>query len=396
MSIDATDTRLSSDSDPWDWWRGQMPIAQRWAYFDHAAVAPLSQRAHEGIMNYAHQAAHDGTTVWPQWSSGVERLRSRVADWIGASPDEICMIPNTSYGINLVAEGFPWQPGDNVITFAGEFPSNHLPWENQQSKGVEVRQIECPGGHVSLDEIASRIDDRTRIVAISWVGYASGFRVDLDALVDVVHSRGALLFLDAIQGMGIYPIDVKETPIDFMAADGHKWMLGPEGAGIGYIRAENLDRLRCTQVGWHSIRNAHDFHNARLDLRPQASRFEAGSANMVGLLSLAESLDIFWQVERLHGPAAISSRVLELTSQLIERLQQAGAHVLSQWPIENRSSIVVFDVPNVPPARVRSTGLDRDVVTSCRGGGVRASIHAYNNDEDIDRLIEVVETLTQS
>ncbi|QDS89315.1 putative cysteine desulfurase [Rosistilla ulvae] len=392
MSNQPLSTEYSLQSDPWLWWRSKMPIAQRWAYFDHAAVAPLSEPAQLRMIGFADEAAQTATTLWPFWAKGVESFRSGVAQWLGASTAEIAMIPNTSHGINLVAEGFPWESGDNVVTFAGEFPSNRLPWDNQKSKGVEVRTVESPGGEVSFDAIAEQIDDRTRIVAISWVGYASGFRVDLDALTELVHSRGALLFVDAIQGMGIYPIDVAKTPIDFLAADGHKWMLGPEGAGFAYIRREHLDLLRCTHVGWHSVRNSADFANAQLDLRPEASRFEAGSANMVGLLSLAESASMFWKVIEAHGRDAIANRVLQTTATLVERLQQAGANVLHDWPAANRSSIVVFDVPGVPPAEVRGIGLQQDVVLSCRGGGVRASVHVYNNEQDIDRLIQVVET----
>ncbi|WP_417729800.1 aminotransferase class V-fold PLP-dependent enzyme [Rosistilla oblonga] len=381
----------SLQSAPWQWWRAQMPIALRWAYFDHAAVAPLSEPAQLRMIAFADEAAQTATTLWPYWSKGVESFRSQVARWIGASATEIAMIPNTSHGINLVAEGFPWKSGDNVVTFAGEFPSNRLPWDNQKSKGVEVRTVECPGGEVSLDAIAAQIDDRTRIVAISWVGYASGYRVDLDALAELVHSRGALLFVDAIQAMGIYPIDVAKTPIDFLAADGHKWMLGPEGAGFAYIRSEHLDLLRCTHVGWHSVRNAADFQNAQLNLRPEAARFEAGSANMVGLLALAESAAMFEKVIEAHGQDAIANRVLETAETLIQRLEKAGATVLNRWSGENRSSIVVFDVPGVSPAEVRNIGLQQDVVLSCRGGGVRASVHVYNDDQDLDRLIRVVE-----
>lgn len=368
-----------------------MPIAMRWAYFDHAAVAPLSTPAQMRMIAFADEAAETATTLWPQWSKGVEAFREGLARWMGASPAEIAMIPNTSHGINLVAEGFPWKPGDNVVTFEGEFPSNRLPWDNQKAKGVEVRTVYCPNGAVDLDRVAEQIDEKTRIVAISWVGYASGYRVDLDALTDLVHSRGALLFVDAIQAMGIYPIDVRRTPIDFLAADGHKWMLGPEGAGFAYIRSEHLDLLRCTHVGWHSVRNAADFMHAKLDLRPDAARFEAGSANMVGLLSLAQSADMFWQVGQAHGAEAIATRVLQRTETVVERLQKAGAKVLNRWPEPHRSSIVVFDVPGVSAAQVRSVGLQQDVVLSCRGGGVRASIHVYNDDQDIDRLIQVVE-----
>ncbi|MEZ6091297.1 MAG: aminotransferase class V-fold PLP-dependent enzyme [Pirellulaceae bacterium] len=383
-------------SEPWLWLRQQMPVTQRWAYLDHAAVAPLSLPAQSRMTAFAQEAAQDGTTVWPQWSQGVEVFRENLAQWINASATEIAMIPNTSYGINIVAEGYPWKQGDNIVTFEGEFPSNRFPWENQQTKGVQVRTVPCPGGEVSMDRIAQSIDQHTRIVAISWVGYASGFRVDLNALTQLVHDRGALLFVDAIQGMGVYPLDVQATPIDFLAADGHKWMLGPEGAGFAYIRAEHLNRLRCINVGWHSVRNSADFKNAKLDLRDEAARFEAGSANMVGLLSMAESVNLFTEIIRHHGPNAISQRVLELTALAIDRLCDAGASVATNWDSPNRSSIIVFTVPNMTPAAIRSMALKHDVVVSCRGGGVRVSIHAYNTESDVDRLIDVVRLCQQA
>ena len=376
---------------PWQWWRDQMPITRRWAYLDHAAVAPLPACAQQRMVAFADEAAESGTTVWPQWSKGIEEFRKRLADWINASEREIALIPNTSFGISLVAEGFDWQPGDNVLIVDGDFPSNRLAWENQASKGVEVRSIPVRDGAINLDDIDNLIDENTRIVSVSWVGYATGFRLDLGTLTDLVHRRGALLFVDAIQGMGIYPIDVRTTPIDFMAADGHKWMLGPEGAGFAYIRSEHIERLRCTSVGWHSVVNSHDFANAELRLRNDAARFEAGSANMVGLLCFAESARVFEQVIAAHGADAISERVLALAKQAAARLEDAGASVMTKWPAGHNSSILVFNVPGVKAASVRSVGLSQDVVLSCRGGGVRASIHAYNDNDDIDRLLRVVE-----
>lgn len=367
-----------------------MPVIQKWAYFDHAAVAPLPEPARQRMVDFSNESAEHGTTIWLEWSKGVETFRKEVAAWVGASSSEIAMIPNTSYGINLVAEGYPWQPGDNVVTFAGEFPSNRLPWDNQASRGVEVRVVPCPEGRVCLNELAKHIDSKTKIVAISWVGYSTGFRIDLSAVEKLVHERGALLFLDAIQGLGIYPLDVSQTRIDFLAADGHKWMLGPEGAGIAYIRQEHLDLLRCGQVGWHSVRNSHDFKNAKLDLRPEAARFEAGTSNMVGLLSFAESLRIFWQIEKVHGASAIGNRVLRLANQASEALEDAGAKVLTRWEPEHQSSIVIFDVPGMEPDRFRSLALSKGIAVSVRGGGVRASIHAYNNGEDIQKLATLV------
>ena len=367
-----------------------MPIARKWAYLDHAAVSPLPAGAQARMIGFADEAAESGTTIWPVWAKEVEQLRRGLAGWVGATSEEITLIPNTSFGINIVAEGFPWKSGDNVVIVEGDFPSNRFPWENQRAKGVEIRQVAPVGGRIVLDAIAELIDSHTRIVAVSWVGYASGYRLNLESLTQMVHDRGSLLFVDAIQGMGIYDIDVSSVPIDFMAADGHKWMLGPEGAGFAYLRKEHIDRLRCTNVGWHSVVNSYDFKHAEFELRPDAARFESGSMNMVGLATMAKSLELFWQIDEHHGNHAISNRVLELAAMAIEKLKSAGARVLYEHPDENSSSIIVFDVPGVAPARVRSIALANNVVTSCRGGGTRISIHAYNDASDIDRLVTVV------
>lgn len=367
-----------------------MPVTEKWAYLDHAAVGPLSRPAGEAIHQFADQAVREGDTVWPQWARRLEELRSGVAELIAAEADEICLIPNTTTGINLVAEGFPWQPGDSVVVPEGEFPSNLFPWLNQRFRGVEVRVVPRRGGEVWVDDLMDHVDGSTRIVAASWVGFASGYRLDLEALVERAHQRGVLVFLDAIQGLGIYPLDVKKIPVDFLAADGHKWLLGPEGAGVGMIRREHLDLLRCPTVGWNSVRNAHQFSAGSFQLREDAGRFEGGSANMVGMSALAASVELFLQVQREHGAGAIGGRVLQLAQRLDEMLGEIGA--ASRLPAEEtrRSGIVTFDVPGADPAEVRRVCLQRNVVLSVRDGGLRASIHAYNDEEDLNRLVEAV------
>ena len=370
-----------------------MPIAQQWAYFDHAAVAPLSQPALEAINQYSLQAAQLGDTVWPQWAARIEHLRETVAGMIGAEKGEICMVPNTTTGINLVAEGWPWQEGDNVVLPEGEFPSNLFPWQNQESRGVEVRIVPRRDGQVCVNDLMQQVDDSTRIIAVSWVGYASGYRIDLNSLVKQAHQRGALVFLDAIQGLGMYPLDLKQTPVDFLAADGHKWLLGPEGAGIAMIRSEHIDRLRCGNVGWGSVKNSHNYTTPSLDLKNVASRFEPGSPNMIGNTALAASVDMFAKVIEAHSPDAIQNRVLELVEKLDESLRDAGANPRTPTSRENRSGIVTFDVPSVEPNVIRARGLEQKVVVSCRDGGVRASVHAYNNQDDIDRLVSLVRSV---
>ena len=244
---------------PWAWFRAKMPIANRWAYFDHAAVAPLPRDAVDAVNLFTKQASQDGDTAWPKWAAEAEKVRNLFADMVSADISEICLVPNTTTGINIVAEGFPWKPGDNVVIPEGEFPSNLFPWLNQQSKGVEVRIVPRRGQRVVVDDLLARADGATRIISASWVGFSSGYRLDIKELTEKAHARGLLVFLDAIQGLGMYPLDLSAVPVDFVAADGHKWLLGPEGAGMMAIRQCHIETLRCGNVGWNSVANSHLF-----------------------------------------------------------------------------------------------------------------------------------------
>lgn len=367
-----------------------MPVTEKWAYFDHAAVAPLPQPTAETMIRYARQAAEEGDTVWLQWSAELENLRAGVANWLSASQDEIALVPNTTFGINMVAEGFRWHEGDNVVIPGGEFPSNQFPWQNQSRRGVELRIVPSYAGRVDLDGIRRAIDSRTRIVAASWVGYSSGYRLPVDDLCQIAHERGSLVFLDAIQGLGPFPLDLSKTPVDFLAADGHKWMLGPEGAGLAFVRKEHLDLLDCAAIGWNSVTGRTSFSSESMELRPTAARYEGGSQNIAGLLSMHSSLKIFWQVIAQHGPESIAKRILDLHSYARDGLRSRGVHLISDWHRQNRSGILTFLPSAKAPNELRTELAEAGVAVSCRGGGVRMAIHAYNTQVEIDRLLEHV------
>jgi len=364
-----------------------MPVARHWAYLDHAAVAPLSGPAHEALLKWAEDATFNGDTGCAAWTRQIERLRALAAGLIGARGEEIALVANTTAGINLVAEGFPWQPGDNVVTRADEFPTNQYPWMHLADRGVETRRLPTDNGKLDLDRLAAACDGRTRIVTISWVTYANGWRHDLEQLARIAHERGALLFVDAIQGLGVFPLDVRKTPVDFLAADGHKWLLGPEGAGVFFTRREHLGLLRPVGIGWNSVVHEHDFHRIELVLKDTAQRYEGGSQNSGGLIALGASLELLGQ----FGMEAISRRVLELTDLACRRLEGIGAVIHSDRRAAHKSGIVTFELPGRDPQAVRRKCLERQVVLSCRAGRLRISPHAYNNDEDIDRLIEAIE-----
>ena len=370
----------------WDAFRRQMPIAQTWAYFDHAAVSPLPEPTRRALAGWAEEAARSGDTVWPVWSQKVEELRRQAARLIGAMPEEIALIHNTTEGVNLVAEGFPWQPGDNIVTLADEFPTNQYPWLNLAERGVQTRRVPTDNGVVDLDRLADSCDDRTRIVSVSWVSYSSGWRNDLERIAAIAHRCGALFFLDAIQALGVFELDVRRTPVDFLAADGHKWLLGIEGAGIFYIRREHLRRLRPVGVGWNSVVRSHDYKHIELALKDSADRYEGGSLCMAGMIALAASLDLLMS----YGAEALSRRILEVTEQACHRLREIGAVLQSDRSPQHASGIVAFELPGRDPLALKKHCLQRNVVLSCRAGRLRISPHAYNNEQDIQRLVQAL------
>lgn len=368
-----------------------MPAAQQWAYFDHAAVSPLPGPTRDAILRWCQQAAEQGDVAWPHWERRVEEVRGLVAGLIGAERQEIALVSNTTAGISLVAEGFPWQAGDNVVTLANEFPSNQYPWLHLASRGVETRRVAVDDAAIPWDRVAAACDARTRILAVSWVGYATGWRIDVGEVVDWAHQRGVLVLLDAIQGLGLFPLNVRRTGVDFVAADGHKWLLGPEGAGVFYLRAEHLDRLRPLGVGWNSVVQAHDFSRCDLALRPEAARYEGGSQNMVGLTALGASLQLLAGFGLTADASPAAERVLEVSGYAVERLTALGARITSSLAPRHRSGILSFDLPGRDLQVVRRRCLAAGVVLSVRSRGLRISPHAYVNEDDVERLIAALQ-----
>lgn len=368
-------------------YRDEFPVTRNWAFLNHAAVAPLSRRAHDRILQWADDFTNHGNVREAEWYREVETVRAASAQLINAAPAEIAFLKNTSEGLSLVAEGLDLQPGDSVVTVGREFPANVYPWLHLQSRRVAVRTVQ-PGdqGRFALDDIAAAIDGSTRLVSLSFVQYASGFRSDLAALGRLCRERGVLFCVDAIQGLGVHPVDVSAMQIDFLAADGHKWLVSPEGAAIFYCRRELLARLRPTSVGWKSVAGYGNFSQIDFRFPPTAARFECGSLNVAGIVALGASLQLFAEV----GIAEIERRVFDVTELLVQRLAAAGAGVYSSRRPGEWSGIVSFDWPAGDPKRVKLHCLKQQVMISYRDGRLRASPHFYNNAADVDALLDAL------
>jgi cysteine desulfurase/selenocysteine lyase len=367
--------------------RAEFPVTERWAYFDHAAVAPLPRRSRDRLVEWGDDQVANGVIHWLAWEAKLNTLRDRLATLIGASGDEVAFISSTTHGIGLIAEGFPWREGDNVVTAADEYPSNIYPWLNLASRGVTLRMVPSHDGRISVDDLAAAMDARTRVLTISHVEFASGFRNDLDALGQLCRDRGIALFVDAIQGLGPLTIDVARTPIDFLCADGHKWLLGPEGAGFLYIRRHWIDRLRSIGVGWHSVVGSYNAPTVEMNFKPNAQRWEGGSFAMPGLQAFGASVELLMEI----GPERVSARILDRAAAVREIAREAGWRVFGSTRPDDLSGIVALDRDDVNPEAFARRVRDRGIALACRRGRVRISPHIYNNADDLARLAEALE-----
>lgn len=372
--------------------RENMPVTKKWAYFDHAAVAPLPASSRQAILHWLDQATEEGDTCWPHWNRQLEKLRRCGADLLHASQDEIALIPNTSSGISFVAEGLPWKAGDNLVIPNNEFPSNALPWKHLEDRGVEVRQVPIvdASGDFDLSPMARAIDGRTRLISASWIGFSNGLRIPLDDVCELATSKKVLFFLDAIQGLGVFPLDLSKYPIDFVAADGHKWMLGPEGAGMLFVRQKLLDQIRPSVVGWGSVEESWKFSPDCWSWKKNASKFEAGSANMVGMIGFQASLEFLLSLGCHQPDNPVEKLILDNVAQFEQALRSLGARFKLASKSSMRSGIVSFEFPGADPDSVRKQLMDAGIVTSVRQGKLRISTHAYNNEDDFGRLIDTL------
>lgn len=365
------------------------PIVDEMIFFNHAAVTPLCRPAADAIGQYAMRAMRH-SYVGGTWYDQLDQLRRDAATLLNArGSHEIAFIPNTSAGLSLVANGLAWQPGDEVVISNVEYPANRYPWEDLKRHGVNVIEVdERPDRRVDEEDVINAITDRTRVVAMSHVQFSTGFRMDLRRVSEVAHQAGAYLCVDAIQSVGVLPVDVQAMGIDFLAADGHKWMLGPEGAGVFYCHEELIEMLHPAVVGWLNMVNAMDFSNYQFEFRKDAQRFEAGSWNIPGLLGLAASVKLLLDT----GIDTIWSRVDALNQQIRSGLAARGYKVLSPPDPQERSGIVTF-VPGDAGVDIKRIAVDLEkqkIIIAVRNGRLRTSPHFYNTAEQVERFLEAL------
>ena len=365
----------------------QLPVTRECVYLNHAGVGPLTRRATARMAEMAGNTSLAGDRLWQERIDEAERVRGLAARLLGASaPHEVAFVENTSTALSMVAEGLDWKPGDNVVGAAFEFPSNVYPWMSLAARGVEYRRAEERDGRIDPEELLALIDDRTRMLALSWVQYASGFRSDLARLGAACRERDVLFVVDVIQGLGALALDVEQAQVDVAAASAHKWLLGPEGIGLLYVSDRVVERLRPVRSGWRSVRDRLQWTAYDLTWSEGAGRFESGTLNVYGIAALGGSLEILLEV----GAAEIEPRVLALTGLAARGLADLGFTVVSSRSRGETSSIVTA----IPPCRtagelVRELN-GRDIVVAARAGRLRIAPHFYNTAEEIERCLEEV------
>src|SRR6266404_3510658 len=273
-------------------YRDQFPVTEKLIYLNHAAVAPLSRRAAEAMQRLAEDALCNGSLNYQQWLDTYDGLRRAAARLVNGTPEEIALMKNTSEGISTIALCLDWRPGDRIVAFREEFPSNQYPWERLASKGVKIEWLSVTDPLDRIDEVCKG----ARLLAISFVQYLTGYRADLAAIGEICRSRGVIYFVDAIQGLGAFPLDVQAAHIDALAADGHKWLLGPEGCGILYISRRLQEQVEPAEFGWTNVAGYNDYGSRDMALRPDAGRYECGTLNTIGCYGLRASIEFLLEV----------------------------------------------------------------------------------------------------
>lgn len=356
-------------------------------YLNHAAVAPWPARTAAAVEAFARENVRSGAAGYAAWTAKERELREQLKRLINApSADDIALLKNTSEGLSLVAEGLSWREGDNVVSSDEEFPSNRIPWQAQARRGVEFREI---GLKVADPEAAlmAACNGRTRVLTISSVEFASGLKLDLGRLGRYCRDRGILFCVDAIQSLGAAPLDAEAAKADFIMADGHKWMLGPEGIALFYCRAAVREQLSLRQYGWHMTDDPGDYDARQWKPAATARRFECGSNNLLGIHALSASLSLLEEI----GMARIEQALSVKTGRLIEGLSAIGGmRIITPTQDGRRAGIVSFRVEGMDPAELHRQLVARKVICASRGGGIRFSPHFYMPDEKLDRAVEIV------
>ena len=360
-------------------------------YLNHAAVAPWPIRTVEAVQNFAIQNGRVGSRHYEQWLKTEQALKQSLATLINAqSADEIALLKNTSEGLSIIAKGIDWQAGDNIVISNQEFPSNFIVWDTLKQKGIELRIADISNYDDPEQAVIDKMDANTRLLSISAVQYASGLKMDLPRLGRACKDHHSLFCVDAIQQIGALRFDVQAINADFIVADGHKWMLGPEGLALFYCKQSSMPQLELQQFGWHMVDDLSDF-NAMTNWQPasNARRFECGSPNTLSIYALHASISLLLEL----GMQQVEEKVLGNVQSLITLFNSlADITILSPQNMQQHAGIFTFRKQGVDNQKLYQFLVDKGAVCALRGGGIRLSPHFYNHSSQFEQLAGWIET----
>ncbi len=363
----------------WEEIRKQFPVTQNSTYLNTAAAGPLARVTHDAATDYYKLMMADGDVHWDHWLAKREEVRNKVAAFINAEPDEVALTTNTSSGMNVIVDAL--ENSGEVISCDLEFPVSTLPWMNRR---IPVHFVKAINGKLNIEDIQTKMDHRTGVISISHVQFSNGFRMDLEALGD--DKGGHAFVVNASQSAGVFEIDVKRMKIDALCSTGHKWMLSGYGSGFVYLSREIQQQSKPRAIGWLSLQEPYDMKNDELHLRHDAAaRAELGCPHFAGIFALGASIDML----RTVGVSNIQERALKLNTILTDGLIERGWNVLSPIDNETTRSAETLVAADDPAALVHKLAHDNIIVTE-KPQGIRVATDFFNNESDIDRLIEAL------
>lgn len=366
--------------------RKEFAFIDKGIYLNNAATTPLARRVIDAMNEHLAQRSSTNINNWDWILGKKEELRELFGRVINADPQRIAILQNTTQGINTIVAGLDWREGDEVLLPENEFPANVYPFLNLRKKGVVVKFLKTPDGGLTPEILEENITAKTRLLAMSFVEFLSGYRADLERIGKICKERGIIFFVDGIQGIGVLPFDVKKYNVDALACGGHKWLMCPQGVGFLYVTEELQEKIDMVFVGWLSVETPDDFLNYRQSLAKSARRYELGSFNSAGIAGAVEALKMLLEL----GIEDINSYVMGLVDRIYDGVCEDGLVLYSNRDKNCRSAIVTFH----PPEKEKSEQLinylkSNNIEVSLREGMVRVSPHFYNTIEEIDKFLGV-------
>jgi selenocysteine lyase/cysteine desulfurase len=369
----------------------EFPLDDNLIYLNHAAVSPWPKRTVRAVSQFAEQNTTHGSQFYLKWLERERTLRQQLQTLLNApSVNDIALVKNTSEALSFVAYGLTWNSGDNIVSSNEEFPSNRIPWQSLSKQGVEFRQAELTQSSSPEQALFDLVDRNTRLLTISSIQFASGLRVNLERIGEFCKQHNILFCIDAIQSLGCVQFDVQAYQADFVMADGHKWMLGPEGLGVFYTTPQAREKLQLTQYGWHMMENTHNYENKPWKIHPGAQRFECGSPNMLGIHAWSSSLSLLLET----GMNTVEAQALANAGYIRELIESNPQLSLLSLDQELTSAIVLFKHKSLANRALFKALSQQGVACAMRGQGIRFSPHFYNNYDEITLAVEIAGNVT--